>query len=64
MISDYLGQRRQGIVFTLAVIGTLGVAALVTVIIGVIDAIRLLTMSDENFVEKYAKNWCPMTYGN
>jgi TM2 domain-containing membrane protein YozV len=60
----YLGQRGQGIIFTLATICTFGFGALVTAPIGFIDAIRLFTMSDETFVEKYAKNWCPMTYGD
>jgi len=60
----YLGQRGLGAVFTLAFFCTFGLAAFVTVPIGIIDAIRLWTMSDVTFVEKYAKNWCPMTYGD
>jgi TM2 domain-containing membrane protein YozV len=60
----YLGKRGQGIAFTAVVICTFGLAGAITSFIGVIDAIRLLAMSDKTFVEKYAKNWNPMTYGD
>ena len=56
----YLGQKWQGIIFTLAVVCTFGFAIFVTGLIGLVDAIRFLTMSDEVFAAKYTKSWSPM----
>jgi len=49
----YYLHQRGGCALTIAVIGTCGLAALVTGIIGVVDAIPLLKMSDEDFAARF-----------
>lgn len=49
----YLGQQRQGTYFIIAVFATLGVGAIVTFIIGLIEGVQLLSMTDTEFQRRY-----------
>jgi TM2 domain-containing membrane protein YozV len=49
----YLGQTKQGIYYILAVVLTFGIGALVTAILGLIEAIQFLSMSDAEFQRRY-----------
>jgi len=49
----YLGQTKWGIVYIVVAVATLGVGGIVTAIIGFIEGIVLLVMSDAEFQRKY-----------
>jgi len=51
----YLGRTAQGIVFVLAVVLTAGIGALITGLIGLIEGIIYLTMSDEHFEARFPR---------